>query len=70
MVANMTKENAEQRIEELKTIVDNATNEMVTLALNHNINLYLNGFGSLLLEDDHWTGKGRGEWYTSTDSCN
>ena len=47
----------------------NAESALVDHALNHNPYPYIDGKGSLLLEDDDSSYKGRGEWYTSTDGC-
>jgi hypothetical protein len=41
-------------------------------ALEHNLDLSLGDYGSgrvLLLENDKWSGKRRGEWLYSSDSC-
>ena len=69
IVKGTNKEEAEKRIDELYEIRNRAESEMIDLALQYDIELYIDGLGSLLLEEDNWTGKGRGEWYTSTDSC-
>lgn len=65
----MTKEEAEKKIKELQYEYSRIEDEMVELALEHNIPLELDGRGSLILEEDDWTRKSRGDWYTSTDSC-
>lgn len=65
----MTKTEAELRIAELQDKYYAIEQEIVALALEHNLDVYLEGCGRLLLETDSWTGKTRGEWYTSTDSC-
>jgi hypothetical protein len=66
----MTKEAAASRIEVLKGQYYKIEQEMIGLALEHDVDLYLGGLGNLLLKTDPWTGKERGEWFTSTDSCN
>ena len=43
--------------------------ELVKYALTNNLYLYIDGHGELLLEEDEYSYKGRGDWYTSTDSC-
>lgn len=65
----MTKVAAASRIEVLKDQYYRIEQEMIDLALEYNVDLYLEGLGNLLLEHDNWTGKVRGEWFTSTDSC-
>lgn len=59
----------EQKLRELQNEHSRIEAEMIDLALEHNLELYLDGQGTLLLEDHERTGKQRGEWYTSTDSC-
>ena len=59
----------EEVLDELEQAYYNAESALVDHALKHNLNLYINGKGSLLLEDDDSGYKGRGEWFTSTDSC-
>ena len=47
-------------------------NALVEYALEHNLHLELGDYGSgraLLLKDDKWSGKRRGEWLYSSDSC-
>lgn len=58
----------QQRLDALQNEHARIEAEMIDLALEHNLELYTDA-GRLLLEDDKWTGKSRGEWYTSTDSC-
>lgn len=65
----MTRAAAESRIVVLKKQYDEIESEMVNLALEFNIDLYIEGKGSLLLEDSEYAYKERGDWYTSTDSC-
>lgn len=65
----MTKAAAESRIDVLRQQYNEIESEMVNLALKFNIDLYLEGKGNLLLEDSDYGYKGRGDWYTSTDSC-
>ena len=51
------------------TIVEDA---LVEYALEHNLHLNLGDYGSgrtLLLEDDKWAGKSRGDWLYSSDNC-
>ncbi|ASD50514.1 hypothetical protein FDI24_gp233 [Acidovorax phage ACP17] len=45
---------------------------MAEVALAYNLYLYLGDYGSgrtLLLQDDEWTGKSRGEWMSSSEAC-
>lgn len=65
----MTKEAAKSRIDVLHKQLNDIESEMINLALDFEIDLYIEGKGRLLLEEDKWTYKQRGEWYTSTDSC-
>ncbi len=48
---------------------ENSLNDLVKYALTNNLYLYIDGQGELLLEKDEYSYKGRGDWYTSTDSC-
>lgn len=60
-----------EKLNELVRAYNQAEQDMIDYALEHNLDLYIDGKGSLLLEDDSrgWRDKGRGEWWTSTDSC-
>lgn len=60
-----------EKLNELVRAYDQAEQAMIDHALEHNLDLYIDGKGRLLLEDDSegWISKGRGEWWTSTDSC-
>ena len=64
----MTKD-AKTQLAELKADYYAAETKMVDFALEYELDLYIDGKGSLLLEDDDSSYKSRGEWYTSTDSC-
>lgn len=64
----MTKD-AKTQLAELKADYYAAETKMVDFALENELDLYIDGKGSLLLEDDDSSYKSRGEWYTSTDSC-
>ena len=59
----------EEVLDELEQAYYNAESALVDHALTHNLNLYIDGKGSLLLEDNKYSYKSRGEWFTSTDSC-
>ena len=59
----------EEVLDELEKAYYNAESALVDHALTHNLDLYINGKGDLLLEDNKYGHKSRGEWYTSTDSC-
>ena len=59
----------EEVLYELEKAYYNAESALVDHVLTHNLNLYIDGKGNLLLEDDDSSYKSRGEWYTSTDSC-
>ena len=58
------------KLAELKAAYYRAETAMVNFALEHELDLYIDGKGRLLLEDDNYSYKTRGSWYTSTDSCN
>ena len=64
----MTKD-AKTQLDKLKADYYAAETKMVDFALEHELDLYIDGKGSLLLEDNDSSYKSRGEWYTSTDSC-
>lgn len=64
----MTKD-AKTQLDKLKADYYAAETKMVDFALEHELDLYIDGKGSLLLEDDDSSYKSRGEWFTSTDSC-
>ncbi len=64
----MTKD-AKTQLYQLKADYYAAETKMVDFALEHELDLYIDGKGSLLLEDDDSSYKSRGEWFTSTDSC-
>ena len=65
----MTKDEIQAEFDKLRRDYDNAEIALVNFALEHKIELHVDGMGMLLLEDDSWSGKSAGEWYTSTDSC-
>ena len=64
----MTKD-AKTQLDKLKADYYAAETKMVDFALEHELDLYIDGKGSLLLQYDEFSHKSRGEWYTSTDSC-
>lgn len=46
--------------------------KLVEYALKHNLYLSLGEYGggrTLLLENNHWSGKDRGEWLYSSETC-
>ena len=59
----------EEVLDELEKAYYNAESALVDHVLTHNLNLYIDGKARLLLEDDNYSYKSRGEWFTSTDSC-
>ena len=62
-------ENALVEYEAQCEVIENA---LVEYALEHNLHLNLEDYGSgrtLLLEDNKWVGKQRGEWLYSSDNC-
>lgn len=66
----MTEIEATEKMKSLLRTAEALENEAVDIALEYNLDLYIEGKGRLLLEDSNgWASKGRGEWYTSTDSC-
>ena len=62
-------QDAKTQLDKLKADYYAAETKMVDFALEHELDLYIDGKGSLLLEDNDSSYKSRGEWYTSTDSC-
>lgn len=64
----MTKTKQEQ-LDEMVKQLDELETKIVEFALENELQLYIEGKGSLLLEDSKYTYKQRGEWYTSTDAC-
>ena len=62
-------QDAKTQLDKLKADYYAAETKMVDFALEHELDLYIDGKGSLLLEDDDSSYKSRGEWFTSTDSC-
>ena len=60
-----------EKLNDLVRAYNQAEQAMVDYALEHSLDLYIDGKGNLLLEDDStgWVSKRRGEWWTSTDSC-
>lgn len=64
----MTKDTKTQ-LAKLKADYYAAETKMVDFALEHELDLYIDGKGRLLREYDDSSYKSRGEWYTSTDSC-
>ena len=66
---NVECKTPEEVLDELEKAYYNAELALVDHALKHNLNLYIDGKGSLLLEYDEFSYKSRGEWFTSTDSC-
>lgn len=65
----LTEEEAYIVLKNLTDQYDKLQQEIIDHALEYNLDLYLEGLGRLITEEDNWTGKERGEWYTSTDSC-
>lgn len=64
----MTKTKQDQ-LDEMVQKLEALQNEAVSFALENDLDLSLDGLGDLILEEDHWSGKERGEWWTSTDAC-
>lgn len=60
-----------EKLNELVRAYNQAEQTMIDYALEHSLDLYIDGKGRLLLDDESggWIEKGRGEWWTSTDSC-
>lgn len=62
----------QEMLKKYNEIVDKAEQELIDFALEHGLHLSLGDYGTgrtLIHEDDHWTGKGRGEWVYSSESC-
>ncbi len=52
--------------------VSKLEDELAAYALEHNLRLSLGDYGNgrtLLLEEHEWSGKDRGEWLYSSESC-
>jgi hypothetical protein len=52
--------------------VSKLEDELAEYALEHNLQLSLGDYGngrSLILTEDHWSGKDRGDWLYSSESC-
>lgn len=72
----LTKSQAQERLSALLAALNTATSELesaiVDVALEHQLDVSLGDYGSgrsLILEDDHWSGKDRGEWVYSSETC-
>jgi hypothetical protein len=66
------KQQAEELIQKMKEMQQKLEDAMVEIALEWDISLSLGEYGSgrtLLLQDDHWSGKERGEWLHSSETC-
>lgn len=63
------KEKAQAALDAAVSEYENSLNDLVKYALTNNLYLYIDGQGELLLKEDEYSYKGRGDWYTSTDSC-
>lgn len=63
------KEKAQAALDAAVSEYGSALCELVKYALTNNLYLYIDGHGELLLKKDEYSYKGRGDWYTSTDSC-
>lgn len=71
-----TRRTKEQILDDMvkkhEEITSKSEQKLVDYALKHNLYLSLGDYGSgrtLLLEDDHWSGKDRGEWLYSSETC-
>jgi hypothetical protein len=56
----------------LRAVYNDAENALISYALEHSIELDIDGMGTLVHgpdEDARWSSHERGQWYTSTDSC-
>lgn len=59
-------------IQDYEKEVANLEDKLVEYALEHNLYLSLGDYGNgrtLLLEDNTWSGKERGEWLYSSENC-
>ena len=63
------KEKAQAALDAAVVEYETSVNELVDYALANNLYLYIDRMGRLLLEEDKYSYKDRGDWYTSTDSC-
>ncbi len=67
-----TKEEAQRLLNQLMQTYDQIENAMTDLALEFELHLSLGDYGYgryLIHEDDHWSGKDRGTWITSSEGC-
>jgi hypothetical protein len=65
----MTEDEIKVEFKELRTAYNAAEDDLVAFALEHELDLYIDGKGLLLLEARSYEGLERGDWYTSTMSC-
>lgn len=59
-------------VAEYESVISGVEAKLTAYALEHNLELSLGDYGSgrwLILEDDHWSGKERGEWLYSSETC-
>lgn len=62
----------DKMVEEYERRVTELENNLVAYALEHNLRLSLGDYGTgrtLILKKGHWSGKDRGEWLYSSESC-
>lgn len=69
-----TQEQAKKSIELLKTLLGVVEDELASLAVEHQIHVYVGDYGygrSVALEDseDGWTEHSVGEWVASSSTC-
>ena len=66
------KQNLAEMLKKHEELVQKGEQVLVDYALEHNLYLSLGEYGSgrdLILKDGHWSGKARGEWIYSSETC-
>ena len=61
-----------EKVQLFNNQVSKLEKELVEYALEHGLSLYLGDYGtgrSLIREDNHWSGKDKGDWVYSSESC-
>ncbi len=66
------KQNLAEMLKNHEELVEKSEQVLVDYALEHGLYLSLGEYGSgreLILEDGQWSGKNRGEWVYSSETC-
>lgn len=62
----------DEMVREYEAKVSNLEHAMVQYALKHDLRLNLGDYGTgrtLIVSENHWSGKERGEWVYSSENC-